>query len=98
MHLRVDLSDGRRTFVPKGGDGGADKELQCVDVAQGLDPSPEGPRPTLPAKESPGSLTRLLNLCNYVCYACAFTYQELNWNPRCMIPRYLCSFTSMLGR
>jgi hypothetical protein len=31
-------------------------------------------------------------------YDCAFMFQELNWNPRCMIPRYLCSITSMLGR
>jgi hypothetical protein len=44
LHLRVDLSDGRRTFVLEGGNKGADKELQCVDVAQDLDPSPEGPK------------------------------------------------------
>jgi hypothetical protein len=74
LHLRVDHSDDRRTFMPEGGDEGADKELQNVDVAQGLDPSPEGPRPTLPAKASPGSLTPsykimqlcLLRLCIYV--------------------------------
>jgi ubiquitin-protein ligase len=23
---------------------------------------------------------------------------RVEWNPRCMVPRYLCSFTSMLGR
>jgi hypothetical protein len=34
-------------------------------------------------------------LCNYGCYDCAFTFQELIGNPRCMIPRYLCSITSM---
>jgi hypothetical protein len=28
LHLRVDLSDGRRTFVPEGGNEGADEELQ----------------------------------------------------------------------
>jgi hypothetical protein len=74
LHLHVDLSDHRRTFVPEGGNEGADKELQYVDVAQDLDPSPEGPRPTLPVKASPGSLTPsfkimqlcLLRLCIYV--------------------------------
>jgi hypothetical protein len=74
LHLHVDLSDDRRTFVPEGGNEGADKELQYVDVAQDLDPSPEGPMPTLPVKASPGSLTPsfkimqlcLLRLCIYV--------------------------------
>jgi hypothetical protein len=47
LHLRVDLSDGRRTFVPEGGDEGADEELQYVDVAQELDPCPEGPQANL---------------------------------------------------
>jgi hypothetical protein len=74
MHLRVDLSAGRRTLVPEGGDEGADKELPCVNVAQDLDQVQKGPRPTLPAKASPGSLTPsfkimqlcLLRLCIYV--------------------------------
>jgi hypothetical protein len=30
--------------VLKGGDEGADEELQYVDVTQDLDPSPEGPK------------------------------------------------------
>jgi hypothetical protein len=47
LHLRVDPTDGRRTFVSEGGNEGADKELPCVNVAQGLDPSPEGPRANL---------------------------------------------------
>jgi hypothetical protein len=47
LHLRVDLSDGRRTLVPEGGDGGADEELQYMDVAQDLDPSSEGPKANL---------------------------------------------------
>jgi hypothetical protein len=47
FHLRVDLSAGRRTLLPDGGDEGADKELPCVDVAQDLDPSPEGPKANL---------------------------------------------------
>jgi hypothetical protein len=66
LHLRVELSASRRTLVPEGGDEGADEELQYMDVTQDLDPSPEGPRPTLPAKTSPGSLVpsfKILHLC-----------------------------------
>jgi hypothetical protein len=74
LHLRVDLSDGRRTLVPDGGDEGADEELQYMDVAQDLDPSPEGPKANLASQESPGSLIPsfkimqlcLLRLCIYV--------------------------------
>jgi hypothetical protein len=47
LHLGVDLSASRRTFVPEGGNEGADKELQYVNVAQDLDPSPEGPKANL---------------------------------------------------
>jgi hypothetical protein len=52
LHLRVDLSDDRRTFVLEG-DEGADKELSCVDVAQDLDPSPEGPKANLASEGKP---------------------------------------------
>jgi hypothetical protein len=60
--------------VPEGGDEGADEELQYVDVAQDLDPSPERPKANVPAKAIPGSLTLsfkimslpLLWLCIYV--------------------------------
>jgi hypothetical protein len=44
VHLHVDLPVGRYTLVLEGGDEGADKELQHVFVAQGLDQSPEGPK------------------------------------------------------
>jgi hypothetical protein len=53
VHLRVDLPDGRYTLVLEGGDGGADEELQYVDVAQGLDPSPEGPKANLASNGKP---------------------------------------------
>jgi hypothetical protein len=53
LHLRVDLSDGRGTFVPEGGNEGVDEELQCVDVAQDLDPSPEGPKDNLASEVKP---------------------------------------------
>jgi hypothetical protein len=39
--------------VPEGGDEGADKELPYVDVAQGLDQSPEGSKANLASKGKP---------------------------------------------
>jgi hypothetical protein len=39
--------------VPEGGDEGADKELPYVDVAQDLDPSPEGPKANLASEGNP---------------------------------------------
>jgi hypothetical protein len=79
LHLRVDLSDGRRTLVPERGDEGADGELQYGDVAPDLDPSPEGPKANLASEGKP----RIINLVfqNYAImfrYDCAFTFQELN--------------------
>jgi hypothetical protein len=53
LHLRVDLSADRRTLVPEGGDEGGDKELPCVNVAQDLDPSPEGPKANLAIEGKP---------------------------------------------
>jgi hypothetical protein len=53
LHLRVDLSTNRRTPVPEGGNEGADKELPYVDVAQDLDPSPEGPKANLASEGKP---------------------------------------------
>jgi hypothetical protein len=53
LHLCVDLSDDRRTFVPEGGNEGVDEELPWVDVAQDLDPSPEGPKANLAGEGKP---------------------------------------------
>jgi hypothetical protein len=53
LNLRVDLPDGRYTLVPEGGDGGADEELQYVDVAQDLDQSPEGTKANLASEGKP---------------------------------------------
>jgi hypothetical protein len=78
MHPRVDLPDGSYTLVPKGGDEGADSELQYVDVSLDLDQSPKGPRPTLPTKASPGSLTLLFKIMQLPFLCFAFTLQELN--------------------
>jgi hypothetical protein len=40
-------------LVSERGDGGADEELQYVDVAQDLDPSPEGPKANLSSEGKP---------------------------------------------
>jgi hypothetical protein len=53
LHLRVDLSADSRTLVPEGRDEGADQELLSVDVAQDLDPSPEGPKASLASEGKP---------------------------------------------
>jgi hypothetical protein len=39
--------------VPEGGDEGVAEELQYVDVAQGLDQSPEGPKANLASEGKP---------------------------------------------
>jgi hypothetical protein len=52
LHLRVDLSASRLALVPEG-DEGAAEELQYVDVAQDLDPSPKGPKANLASEGKP---------------------------------------------
>jgi hypothetical protein len=52
--------------VPKGGNEGVDEELQYVDVAQGLDPSPEGPKANLASKGKP----RIINLVFKIMQLC----------------------------
>jgi hypothetical protein len=47
LHLREDHPDGRYTLVSEGGDESVDEELQYMDVAQGLDQSPEGHKANL---------------------------------------------------
>jgi hypothetical protein len=42
--------------VPEGGDEGADKKLQNVDVAQDLDPSPGGPKANLASEGKPRNI------------------------------------------
>jgi hypothetical protein len=64
--------------VPEGGDVGADEELQYTDVAQDLDPSPEGPKANLAREGKPRIINPVFQ--NYTitfCYDCAFTFQEL---------------------
>jgi hypothetical protein len=65
LHLRVDLPDGRYTLVPGKGDKVADEELQPVDVAQGLDQSPEGPKANLASEGKPWIINPVfVKLCN----------------------------------
>jgi hypothetical protein len=65
--------------MPEGVDEGADGELQYMDVAQDVDQSPEEPKANLASKGKPRIINPfLLKLCNYCCYDCAFTFQELN--------------------
>jgi hypothetical protein len=60
--------------VPEGGNEGADEELQCVDVAEDLDPSPKGPKANLASEGKPRIINSsfeilqlcLLRLCIYV--------------------------------
>jgi hypothetical protein len=40
--------------MPEGGNEGADEELQYADIAQDLDPSPEGPKANLASEGKPG--------------------------------------------
>jgi hypothetical protein len=60
LHLRVDLPDDRRRFVLEGGNEGADKEQPCVDIAQDLDPSPEGPKDILAIEGKPRIINPVL--------------------------------------
>jgi hypothetical protein len=65
--------------VPEGGDEGANEELQYVDIAQGLDPGPEGPKVNLAREGKPRIINAVFfKLCHYLCYDRAFTFQELN--------------------
>jgi hypothetical protein len=66
LHPRVDLPGGRYTLVLEGGEGGDNGELQYVDVAQGLDQSPGGPKANLASEGKPRIINPvLLKLCNY---------------------------------
>jgi hypothetical protein len=52
--------------VPEGGDEGADKELPHVNVAQDLDPSPEGPKANLASEGKPRIINpplKIMQLC-----------------------------------
>jgi hypothetical protein len=52
--------------VSEGGDKGADEELQYVDVAHDLDPSPEGPKANLASEGKPRIINqsfKIMQLC-----------------------------------
>jgi hypothetical protein len=53
--------------VSEGGDESVDEELQYVDVAQGLDQSPEGPKANLASEGKPQIINLIFyKLCNYL--------------------------------
>jgi hypothetical protein len=65
--------------MPEGGDEGADEELQYVDVAQDLDPSPKGPKANLANEGKPRIINPVFqNYAIIFCCDCAFTFQELH--------------------
>jgi hypothetical protein len=52
--------------VPEGGGEGADEELYFVDVAQGMDQSPEGPKANLASEGKPRIINpslKIMQLC-----------------------------------
>jgi hypothetical protein len=53
--------------VPKGGDEGADEELQYVDVAQGVDQSPEGPKANLASEGKPRIINPSFKTMQWFC-------------------------------
>jgi hypothetical protein len=64
--------------VLEGGDRGADGGVHYVTVEQDLDQSLEGPKANLADEGKPRIINPLFKLSNYLCYVCAFTFQELN--------------------
>lgn len=82
---RLELHYGSSTLVPEGGEGVHEGGLSYVDVPQDLDQSLEEPKASGANEGKPKSITHLFNLSYYLCYVCAFTFQELNWNHRCII-------------
>ena len=78
MHPRVELPDGSYTLIPEVGAEGADGDVHNVEVNQDLDQSPEEPKANHADEGKHRIITTFSKfLCNYLCYACAFTFQEL---------------------
>ena len=63
--------------MPEVGEEGADGDVHYVEVNQDLDQSPEEPKASLADEGKHRIITTFSKFCNYLCYACAFTYQEL---------------------
>jgi hypothetical protein len=63
--------------VPERGDECADKELQHMFVAQGMDQSPEGPKDNLASEGKPRIINPSFKMMPLPSYDCAFTFQEL---------------------
>jgi hypothetical protein len=64
--------------VPERGDEGAEEELQYVDVAQDLDPCPEGPKANLASEGKPRIINPVFqNFAIMFATIVHFTFQEL---------------------
>jgi hypothetical protein len=65
--------------MSEGGDGRADGDVHYVAIEQDMDQSLEGPKANLTSKGKPRIINPVFKkLCNYLCFDCAFTFQELN--------------------
>ena len=83
---RVELPDGNYELVPEAEGELAEGEVNVVKVQKDPDQDPEEFSTDGASEGKSRSITQVFfYLCNYVDYVCAFTFQELNWNPRCMI-------------
>jgi hypothetical protein len=99
--LCVEVPDGSYTLVSADKDEGAWGDVHYVTVEQDPDQSPEGCGTACANEGKPQFnhelMCLLLSFGIYHCYRMCIYVQELNWNPSCMIPKYLWSSTSMLG-
>ena len=82
---RVELPDGNYELVPEAEGELAAGEANVVEVQQDPDQELEEFSTDGASEGKHRSITQVFNLCNYVDYVCAFTFQELNWNHRYMI-------------
>ena len=62
----------------------AEGDVNLVEVQQDPNQSSEYFTTDCASEGKPWSITPLSNLYIYVCYACAFKFQELFWNHSCM--------------
>jgi hypothetical protein len=85
----VELPHDNYALVPEAKEGGADAELQYVEMSKDT----KDPQDNCADEGKPQCINLYVfeKLHNYLSNLCVYV-QELKWNPRCMIPRYLCSY------
>jgi hypothetical protein len=88
----------RPIFTSTRGDEGADGDVNSVTVEQDLDQSSEGPMSNLVDEGKPRIIDPSFKIMQFPLICLCIYVSGVEWNPRCMIPMYLCSFTSMLGQ